>query len=101
MKSYFTIVCFLILFLVSSFTDSFAQTDWEKYEGNPVLVPGSPGDWDDFSLWAFSILFDGSTYHLWYGGHDGTYARIGYATSPDGKAWTPYENNPVMDVGEE
>ena len=99
MKSYFTIVCILILFLVSTFSDSFAQTDWMKYQGNPVLVPGSAGTWNDFSLAPGSILFDGTTYHIWYGGHDGTFVRIGYATSVDGISWTSYEQNPVLDVG--
>jgi predicted GH43/DUF377 family glycosyl hydrolase len=101
MKSYFLTFILAVLFLASTFSDSFAQTDWTKYEGNPVLGPGLPGTWNDISLGPVSILFDGSTYHLWYGGLDGSYVRIGYATSEDGKSWTPYAENPVLDVGEE
>jgi hypothetical protein len=34
---------------------------------------------------------------MWYDGNDGTYYRIGYATSPDGISWTRYPGNPVLD----
>ncbi len=103
MKHYlYCIFCGFILFAIFfTFTagDLTAQILWEKYEGNPVLVPGASGTWNDYSLAPVSILFDCSTYHLWYGGHDGTYVRIGYATSPDGITWTPYAGNPILDVG--
>lgn len=98
MKSYFTVFCFLMLFLTAIFTTSFAQINWTK-NPNPVLIPGSPGTWSDYSLWPSCILYDGSTYHKWYGGYDEIYARIGYATSPDGITWTEYAGNPVLDVG--
>ena len=100
MKSYFAIFCFLMLFVAATFTTSFAQTVWTKDAGNPLLTPGPTGSWNDYSLFPFCILFEGSTYHMWYGGHDGTTARIGYATSADGITWTEYAGNPVLDVGE-
>lgn len=80
---------------------SFAQTNWTKYSENPILSPGQPGDWDDFSLFPFSVLFIDGTYHMWYGGFDETNARIGYATSTDGINWIKYEGNPVLDIGNE
>ena len=92
MKLFFTTLSIILLFLVSTFTLSFAQTDWTKYAGNPVLRPGPSGEWDDYSLYPHGVLFDGTTYHMWYGGHDGTNVRIGYATSDDGISWTKYDD---------
>jgi predicted GH43/DUF377 family glycosyl hydrolase len=97
MNASFTIMTLVLLVILMSTIS--AQVDWEKYENNPVLVPGSPGEWDDYSLKVPCILFDGSTYHLWYGGHDGSIDRIGYATSPDGKVWEKYGGNPVLNEG--
>ena len=80
-----------------------AQTEWTKYAGNPVLVEGSAGSWDDNFLVEASVLFDGTNYKMWYGGQDGSQddfnMRIGYATSPDGLEWTKYSGNPVLDLG--
>jgi predicted GH43/DUF377 family glycosyl hydrolase len=66
---------------------------WTKSLSNPVLNIGSPGDWDDFYVFTPTVFYDGLTYHMWYGGNDGTNARIGYATSPDGITWTRYASN--------
>ena len=95
-----TVLFMTMVFLLGLLTGSSAQTVWTKYQGNPVLVSGSSGTWNDFALAPGSIIFDGTLYHFWYGGHDGTYLRIGYATSPDGISWTEYAGNPVLDVGE-
>ncbi|MBC8236139.1 hypothetical protein H8E77_41865, partial [bacterium] len=54
---------------------------WDKYEGNPVLDLGAPGEWDDYSVSFLSVLFEDGTYKMWYSGHDGSNYRIGYATS--------------------
>ena len=53
---------------------------------------GPAGDWDDLGVWPDCVYFDGSTYHMWFGGYDGTYSRIGYATSPDRITWTKYDD---------
>jgi predicted GH43/DUF377 family glycosyl hydrolase len=98
MKVYSTI--FILLLICLSVSTVNAQVDWTKDStNNPVLVPGSAGTWNDHGLFPFSILFKDGTYHLWYGGFDGANARIGYATSPDGIAWTPYAGNPVLNIG--
>ena len=80
-----------------------AQTEWTKYEGNPVLVPGSAGSWDDDHLIEPHVLVFRSPraeqYHMWYAGDDGSGNRIGYATSPDGVDWTKASLNPVLDLG--
>ena len=75
-----------------------AQTLWEKYPENPVLHFGPPGAWDDDSVGAQSVLFDGTEYRMWYRGVNGEW-MIGYATSPDGIEWTKHVGNPVLNPG--
>jgi len=76
------------------------QTDWTKYDENPILNPGPPDSWDDESIVGCTVLFIDNIYHMWYSGYDGNHFRIGYATSTDGTNWTKYENNPVLDMGD-
>ena len=89
---------FIILMLMT--VSGFAQTKWEKYSGNPVLLPGAPGEWDSSGVVATGTLFDGSIYHMWYSIVD-TIGGIGYATSPDGVNWTKHASNPVLNPGPE
>ena len=72
---------------------------WTKYNGNPIIDAGPAGSWDDSGVVQNTVIKDGSTFKMWYAASDGTYNRIGYATSSDGKSWTKYASNPVMDVG--
>lgn len=67
--------------------------NWTKRSG-PVLDLGAPGTWDDNWVAAPYVLFDGTSYRMWYVGDDGTSEYVGYATSPDGIAWTKYYGNP-------
>ncbi|MEJ2196191.1 MAG: hypothetical protein P8X73_15210, partial [Ignavibacteriaceae bacterium] len=72
-----------------------AQVDWTKHPDNPILTRGVNGEWDDVLVANPYVIFDGTTYHLWYGGYDGsTGTNIGYATSVDGISWTKY-NDPA------
>jgi predicted GH43/DUF377 family glycosyl hydrolase len=77
-----------------------AQTEWEKYTGNPVLSGGSQGEWDESGVIGTRILFDGTTYHMWYSTLD-SLGGLGYATSSDGINWTKYNANPVLEPGPE
>ena len=82
--------------------DCVQGTQWEKYPGNPVLHVGPAGTWDEVEVSFASALFDGTEYRIWYVGTDAdSRSRIGYATSPDGIAWTKYAGNPVLPVGPE
>jgi predicted GH43/DUF377 family glycosyl hydrolase len=72
---------------------------WTKYAGNPILVPGAAGTWDDAGLLYCKVLLIGQTYFMWYSGRDGSTSRIGLATSTDGVAWTKHNANPVLGVG--
>jgi parallel beta-helix repeat protein len=96
MKHFFTIL-FLIFML--TFSISFAQVNWIKYSGNPVLGPGPSGEWDSRRLGMPSVLFDGSTYHMWYTADSvGVFLHdIGYATSDDGIIWTKYDDSNTPD----
>ncbi len=60
----------------------------------PVLS-GTGGEWDDGSLELGDVIFDGATYHLWYGSN----SQFGYATSPDGINWTKHASNPILTTG--
>jgi predicted GH43/DUF377 family glycosyl hydrolase len=53
---------------------------------------GSNGKGDDAGVGGACVIPDGDTYKMWYTGSDGTTARIYLATSPDGFAWTKYDN---------
>jgi len=97
-RKYFKV--FLLFTLSALFSDVLGQVDWTKYGGNPVLQPGASGTWDDAFVLGTSVYFNNTIYHMWYSGYDGTYIRIGHATSPDGISWTKdIINNPVLNVG--
>lgn len=66
---------------------------------NPVLSPGSNGSWDDLWVDSHCIIFVDSIYHMWYSGANGTFVRIGHATSADGVTWTKDVDNPVLSYG--
>jgi hypothetical protein len=73
---------------------------WEMDPTNPVLTMGAEGEWDDSSVGAPAVIHDETGFRMWYGGGDGQVMRVGYATSPEGSAWTKHEGNPVIDVGD-
>jgi predicted GH43/DUF377 family glycosyl hydrolase len=93
MKNIFITILFL---LITGFIHS--QTEWFKYPGNPVLVPG-PESWDNIDVSFGKVLFDGSEYKMWYTGA-GNIFQIGYATSVDGMNWNKYSGNPVLSPGD-
>jgi predicted GH43/DUF377 family glycosyl hydrolase len=84
---------------------------WGKADSvNPVLDIGIPGSWDDVWVMHPTVIFDGTTYHMWYMGWGGNIPQIGYATSPNGYNWHKYddpstvnppfaESDPVMSPG--
>jgi hypothetical protein len=64
------------------------------------MSAGSFGDWDYPRATQPEVLFDGTIYHMFYGGGVWQEQRIGYATSPDKITWTKdTTNNPVLDLG--
>jgi hypothetical protein len=80
---------------------------WAVEENNwnvlpdPILVKGEPGTWDDYSVMAPSVHYDGAMYHMLYTGI-GSGLQIGYATSTDGIQWNKdYIHSPVITLGED
>jgi predicted GH43/DUF377 family glycosyl hydrolase len=70
--------------------------NWTKQNnGNPVLLDGASGAWDDSGLYSLCVIKDGTTYKMWYTGNHNS-QQIGYATSSDGITWTKYASNPVF-----
>lgn len=70
---------------------------------NPVWVlrAGSdPGAWDGTAVANPYVIFDGSTYHMWFAGAlnglPAATASIGYAFSNNGIEWTKHRDNPVV-----
>ena len=59
--------------------------------------------WEAAGVLSPSVMKEGSTYKMWYSGRadDGGIGslQIGYATSPDGIAWTRDPGNPVLAKG--
>ena len=73
---------------------------WTVLPLDPVLPPGDPGEWDELIWNRPAVIYDGSVFHMWYGGEDAQgIVRGGYATSLDGITWAKYPGNPVFDVG--
>jgi len=76
---------------------------WEPYANNLVLDVGLAESWEPTRVSDPTIIYDGSTFHMWYTGMKETNPywneSIGYATSPDGITWTKYVDNPVLEKG--
>ena len=70
--------------VVNEISESSIQT-CKKYG---VVVPlGADGSSENADVFYPSVILDGNTYKMWYGGFDGSHARIHYATSTDGTTW--------------
>jgi len=70
---------------------------WERGEA-PILEPEY--GWDAVGAYRPIAIWDGHHYLLWYAGADGRRIRIGLSFSDDGKTWSRYGKNPVIDVRE-
>lgn len=71
--------------------------------GQIVLDVGST--WDGNRVFRPSVIYDGSSFMMWYSGGSGGVHNIGLATSSDGITWARYASdpnfapNPVLTVG--
>jgi predicted GH43/DUF377 family glycosyl hydrolase len=65
--------------------------------GEPVIVlgPNKGTGWED-GVNRPAVLKRPDGYHLWYTGQARGHSWIGYATSPDGKAWKRQSDKPVL-----
>ena len=75
---------------------------WVEYPGNPILVPGNEGEWDNWNLATANVLKVGDTYHMYFeAGSKGVIDyQIGHATSEDGIHWIKDPANPVIPFGD-
>ena len=74
--------------------------DW-VIDTDPVLDNGEDGTWNSDGVTAPTVIerADGDGFLMYYEGIDDAGIRaLGVATSEDGIDWTPYENNPIMEV---
>ena len=62
--------------------------NWKKL--GDVLETGNINETDYVRVHTPSVIFDGTTYHMWYTGSDAKNNRIHYATSEDGLNWTKH-----------
>jgi len=83
-RSYVLFCLMMLLILVTPATAQ--QSQWSKFTGNPIL---SPGAWNPGGSLRPRVLYDGTTFRMWYSGLDmnGNLVGIGYATSSDGSVW--------------
>jgi hypothetical protein len=87
-----------------------AQTDWQKYPGNPVMVKDTTlaGVWEWAGIGQPTCLHEDDTSKVWYAaagvsvvGDSVLRGRIGYAFSVDGINWTKHGSpSPVLNVGD-
>jgi predicted GH43/DUF377 family glycosyl hydrolase len=62
---------------------------WVKQNsGDPVVTVGAGGKFDSSQVFVSGILYDGASYKMLYIGFNGSVFNMGYATSPNGIAWT-------------
>jgi predicted GH43/DUF377 family glycosyl hydrolase len=74
-----------------------ALTDWLP-DPEPLLKPGSNGDWDDKQVLAPHVLKTDDGYIMYYTGVNAAgVQRIGMATSTDRVTWTKYNDPATTD----
>jgi len=59
--------------------------NWEKFEDNPIFLPGQPDEWDSEAIWCPWVHKHGDKYLMWYCGSSTTYVegltpQVGLAT---------------------
>ncbi len=80
------------------------STDLKNWtEVGYVIPPGTSGAWDDYDIWAPSIVERDGTYYMFYTGVTDAsklIQKIGVATSTDLYTWTKSGSNPVVNCGD-
>ncbi len=69
---------------------------WDKSSANPVLYPGSQGEWDNERVFTPTVVQTRLGYLLLYTGGPGT--ALGYALSEDGVSWRKDPRGPAITV---
>ncbi len=97
-----TRVAVMLVVMLCAAGVAMAQTEWVQHPDNPIIGPGEPGAWDARGHQIYSVVFDGSVYHMSFAGYSeaGYLTDFGHATSADGVEWTMDPANPVLMRGE-
>lgn len=71
--------------------------NWNRYSGNPVMVPGNYGTWDSYNVQPCAVIKDNGLFKMYYTGYSDVYSTwsIGLATSSDGINWEKHPN-PIL-----
>lgn len=74
---------------------------WRKDQNNPVMRPGSPGEWDDGAVWDPFVIYEDGIFKMWYGGERAGHKdfECGYAVSKDGEHFTKKGRISYLDTG--
>ncbi|WP_240664687.1 DUF2341 domain-containing protein, partial [Methanosarcina sp. MSH10X1] len=77
-----------------------ASTDGNHWvsDPDPALLPGQTGSWDSSAVEVPYVWKENSTWYMLFRGRSGIENKIGLATSTDGKNWTKYAGNPVLNA---
>jgi len=70
--------------------------NWTRHPNNPVLTVGAGATWDAQSVFAPYVIFDGTSFKMWYHGSGQYVQAAGFAESTDGIIWKKHQNNPVL-----
>jgi hypothetical protein len=100
----------LIYTMLLGVIPGYGQTNWQKYDNNPVIVKDTTisGVWEWAAIGQPSCLFENDTFKMWYAAAGVAYVgdtilrgRISYAFSVDGTTWVKRDPPmPVLDVGQ-
>ena len=83
------------------YATSFDGIHWTKWP-EPVFGPATaPSAWDSNGVYSPCVIWNGQLFGMWYSAinQTGLVPRIGYASSPDGGAWSRYASNPILTPG--
>lgn len=85
------LILIILIPALSMFPPSYATSgEWVKYAGNyPVFTP-TAGSWDGDFVTTPRVLYDGTTFRMWYQGGLSGVSKIGYATSTNGISWVKH-----------
>jgi|GEM_PF-1726155 hypothetical protein len=71
---------------------------FQLHPGNPLMVQGELGEWNEGGISEAEVLYQNGRYHIFYGAsqrHGPRTESIGYAWSEDGLKWTQHPWNPI------
>ena len=83
-------------------TASSPEGPWIEWEGNPAMLQGEWGEWDDGGISEAEVIYHSGVFHMFYGGSKlftpriATRECIGYAYSFDGLHFKKYGLNPIV-----